>query len=311
MKSSLNYSKSTMSIYWRQMYRMRYLYLMLFLPILYFFIFKLIPIYGIQIAFRNYRVRRGILRSEWVGIKWFRQYMTEPYFWMLVKNTLVLGFEQIIFTFPVPIIFALLLNEIRSKRIQTIVQNITYLPHFISVVVVASMAVSFLSGDGIVNQICTSMGRERYLYMQDPKWFRPIFLITGVWQSMGWSAIVYTAALTSVDEELYEAAIVDGAGRWQQTIHITIPAILPTISIMLILAMGNVMSVSFEKVLLFQNPLTYETSDIISTYVYRKGLTGGQYSYSTAIDLFSTITNFLFIMFANRICRRLSETSLW
>lgn len=297
---------------WRVFCHQKYLFLMLALPIVFFLIFKFYPMAGIQIAFKNFRVRKGMWNSEWVGFVWFEKYMSEPYFWQLVKNTVVLGVEQIVFTFPIPIIFALLLNEIKSKKIHTLIENITYLPHFISVVIVASMVTLFVARNGIVNDIVAFLGGERYLYMQDPNWFRPLFLISKVWQEIGWSAIIYTAALTGVDLALYEAAIVDGAGRWQQTLHVTIPAILPTVSIMFIMAMGNIMSVSFEKVLLMQNALTYETSDVISTYVYRKGLTGGQYSYSTAIDLFSTVINFSFIVIANRICKRLDGgATLW
>lgn len=295
----------------REIWKHRYLYILLLLPIAYFILFKFVPLYGMQIAFRDYRVRRGIWGSDWTGIMHFAKYMREAEFWKLVRNTLTLGFESVAFTFPIPIIFAILLNEVPSKRAQRLIQNITYLPHFISVVVVASMLTTFLASDGLINQLGGFFGKKPYVYMQDPRWFRPIYIISGVWQGMGWNAIIYCAALTGVDEQLYEAAIVDGANRWKQTIHVTLPAIVPTISIMLILAMGNVMSVSFEKVLLLQNALTYETSDVISTYVYRKGLTGGQYSYSTAIDMFSTVTNFLFIITANTICRRLGETSLW
>ena len=284
---------------------------MLLLPVIYFAVFKIAPIFGLQIAFRNFRVRKGIWGSEWVGLKHFVQYMSEPHFWTLVANTLILGFETILFTFPAPIILALLLNEIRSKRAQNLIQNIVYLPHFISTVVIASMVTTFLAGDGLINQLVMGLGGQRYLYMQDPDWFRPIYLISGVWQTMGWNAIIYIAALTGVDQQLYEAAIVDGAGRWKQTVHITLPSIMPTISIMLIMAVGRVMNVSFEKILLLQNPLTYDTSDVISTYVYRIGLSGGQYSYSTAIDMFSTVTNFALLLVTNQICRKLGETSLW
>ena len=303
--------KGRKSVILKRLIKQKYLYLMLLLPIVYFIIFKFVPIYGLQISFRDFRVKKGIWGSDWMGLSHFAKYMSEPEFWRLVKNTLVLGFEQVIFTFPAPIIFALLLNEIKSKLGQALVQNITYLPHFISTVVIASMITNFMASDGIINQFIVALGGESYIYMQDPDWFRPIYLISNVWQGLGWSAIIYCAALTGVDEQLYEAAVIDGAGRWQQTIHITLPAILPTISIMLIMAMGNVMSVSFEKVLLLQNPLTYDTSDVISTYVYRKGLTGGQYSYSTSIDMFSTVTNFCFIIAANYISRLIGETSLW
>ena len=294
-----------------QVYRNRWLYLMVLLPVVYFIIFKFGPIYGLQIAFRNFRVRRGIWGSDWVGLKYFEQYLSDPAFGKLVRNTIFLGIGQIIFVFPCPIIFALLLNEVQSQKVQRLIQNISYLPHFISVVVVASMVTTFLAGNGIINQLVVTLGGEKYLYMQDENWFRPIYWLSGLWQELGWSAIIYFAALTNVDKVLYEAAIIDGANRWQQTVHVTLPAIKPTIAIMLIMAMGNIMGASFEKVLLLQNQLTYEVSDIISTYVYRQGLSGGQYSYSTAIDMFSTVTNFVMLLLANRICRLLGESSLW
>ena len=228
-----------------------------------------------------------------------------------MKNTVLLGLGQIVFVFPCPIIFALLLNEVRSKGGQRLVQNISYLPHFISVVVVASMVTTFLAKEGIINKLVMMTGVMLYLYMQDPAWFRPIYWISGLWQELGWSAIIYFAALTNVDSQQYEAAVIDGANRWQQTIHVTLPAIKPTIAIMLIMAMGQMMNVSFEKVLLLQNELTYDVSDVISTFVYRKGLSGGQYSYSTAIDMFSTVTNFVMLVIANRVCQLLGEASLW
>lgn len=293
------------------LYRNRWLYLMVLLPVIYFIIFKFGPIYGLQIAFRNFRVRKGIWGSDWVGLKYFKQYLSDPNFWKLVRNTLMLGLGQICFVFPCPIVFALLLNEVQSKRAQRLIQNISYLPHFISVVVVSSMVTTFLSSNGIINQLVVMLGGKSFLYMQDVNSFRPVYLLSNLWQQLGWSAIIYFAALTNVDEHLYEAAVIDGANRWKQTIHVTLPAIKPTISIMLIMAMGNVMSVSFEKVLLLQNALTYEVSDIISTYVYRQGLSGGQYSYTTAIDMFSTVTNFVLLLLANRVCRLLGESSLW
>lgn len=294
-----------------QLYRNRWLYAMLLLPIVYFIIFKFGPIYGLQIAFRNFRVRKGIWGSDWVGLKYFRQYLSDPAFWTLVRNTILLGLGQIVFVFPCPIIFALLLNEVQAKKCQRLVQNISYLPHFISVVVVASMVTTFLAKDGIINKVVVMLGGQTHLYMQDPGWFRPIYWLSSLWQELGWSAIIYFAALTNVDDQLYEAAVIDGANRWQQTVHVTLPAIKPTIAIMLIMAMGKVMNVSFEKVLLLQNALTYDVSDVISTFVYRKGLSGGQYSYSTAIDMFSTVTNFIMLVVTNRVCQLLGESSLW
>lgn len=302
---------SALHRFWKRTYRSRYLYLLILLPLIYFAVFKYAPMYGMQIAFRDFRVRMGIWGSDWVGLKHFRTYMSDSYFWILVKNTFALGIVQVLFGFPAPIIFALLVNELPSKKGQKLIQNISYLPHFISVVIIASMTVTFLSRDGIINQLVVMLGGQEHIYMQDSHWFRPVYVITGIWQTMGWGAIIYMAALTNVDVQLYYAAVVDGAGRWRQIIHITLPSIAPTIAIMFIMAMGGVLSVSFEKTLLLQNALTYDVSDVISTYVYRKGLSGSQYSYASAIDMFSTVVNLLFLLATNWIVGRLGETSLW
>ncbi len=297
---------------WRKnIVRCKYLYLMVLIPLAWLILFKYGPMYGMQIAFRNFRVRKGIWGSDWVGFKYFEQYLSDPGFWKIARNTIVLGLYQVVFYFPVPIVFALLMNEMNSKGAQRLVQNISYLPHFISVVVIASMTISFLAKDGIINQLLASLGGTPYTYMQDPGYFRGIYIATDIWQEMGWSAIIYTAALTNVDTQLYDAAVVDGAGRLQQTLHVTIPAILPTIAIMFIMKMGGILNLSFEKTLLLQNALTYDTSDIISTYVYRKGLSGSQFSYSTAVDMFSTIINLIFLLTTNMLCRRFGDTSLW
>ncbi|MCE5343300.1 MAG: ABC transporter permease subunit [Eubacteriales bacterium] len=297
---------------WRKnIVRCKYLYLMILLPLAWLLLFKYGPMYGMQVAFRNFRVRKGIWGSDWVGLKYFQQYLSDPGFWKIARNTIVLGFYQVVFYFPIPIIFALLMNEMRSKGAQRLEQNISYLPHFISVVVIASMTISFLAKDGLINQMIVSLGGTAYTYMQNPNYFRFIYISTDIWQEMGWSAIIYTAALTNVDTQLYDAAVVDGAGRLQQTLHITIPAILPTIAIMFIMKMGGILNLSFEKTLLLQNALTYDTSDIISTYVYRKGLSGSQFSYSTAVDMFSTIINLIFLLTTNMLCRKFGDTSLW
>lgn len=295
----------------RQVMRCKYLYIMILLPLIYLLVFKYFPMYGMQIAFRNFRVRKGIWGSDWVGLKHFAVYMSDPYFWTIAKNTMVLGICQVVFCFPVPIVFALMVNELKNKRSQMLVQNISYLPHFISVVVIASMATSFLARDGLINRLIVMLGGTAYPYMQDPRWFRTVYILTDIWQSMGWNAIIYSAALTNVSMELYEAAVIDGANRWQQTLNVTLPAILPTISILFIMRMGGILNLSFEKTLLFQNALTYDVSDIISTYVYRKGLSGSQYSYASAVDMFSTVINLVFLLCTNWLCRKMSETSLW
>jgi putative aldouronate transport system permease protein len=296
---------------WKRLKRNRYLYLLLALPIIYFVLFKYGPMYGMQIAFRNYRVRRGIWGSEWVGLQHFVTYLSDPEFWVLVRNTFRIGIAQVAFGFPIPIIFALLVNELPRKGAQRVIQNISYLPHFISVVVIASMVTIFLSRDGIINQLIVVMGGQSHIYMQDSRWFLTVFVTSGIWQSMGWNAIIYSAALTTVDPQLYDAAVVDGAGRWKQTLNVTIPSIRPTIAIMFILTMGGVLNVSFEKALLFQNALTYDVSDIISTFIYRQCLTASQYSYGSAVDMFSTVINFVFLLATNWFVRKMDVGSLW
>ena len=295
----------------RQLYRNRWLYGMLLLPVLYFIIFKFGPIYGLQIAFRNFRVRKGIWGSDWVGLKYFQQYMADPEFWKLVRNTIFLGIGQVCFVFPWPIIFALLLNEVKSKTAQRFIQNISYLPHFISVVVVASMLTTFLAKDGIINQLIVLLGGEAHIFMQDPAWFRPLYWMSNLWQELGWSAIIYYAALTGVDSNLYEAAVIDGANRWQQTIHVTLPAIKPTISIMLIMAVGGIMNSNTDLILLLYTSATYETADVIGTYIYRVGIQGGKFSQTAAIGLFATIINFFLVFAANQLSNKISGTGLW
>lgn len=295
----------------RELYRCRYLYLLVALPVVYFIIFKYTPMYGLIIAFENFKIRKGYFGSEWVGFKHFAKYLADPSFWVLVKNTLLLSFWQIMIVFPVPILFALFVNELPGKRFKGLVQNVSYLPHFISVVVVVSMLTMFCSKDGLINDIIAVFGGERTSFMLQSSSFRPLYVISELWQNMGWSAIIYISALSGVDVQLYEAAKMDGAGRLKQMRHITFPSILPTITTMFILQMGHIMNVSFDKVLLMQNPATYEVSDIISTYVYRRGLEGSQYSYAAAIDLFSSVINLFMLCFTNTISKRMGQNGLW
>ncbi|QNK59319.1 sugar ABC transporter permease [Paenibacillus sp. PAMC21692] len=295
----------------RDLRRNKYIYFMVLPVVAYYVIFHYIPIYGIQIAFRDYSPSTGFLNSPFVGFKHFISFFDSYYFWRLIKNTLMINLYELIFGFPMPIIFALLLNEIRRSWFKRTVQTISYLPHFISVVIIAGMITDFVARDGLINQFITMLGGEAIPFLQKAEWFRTIYVGSGIWQGLGWSTIIYLAAISNIDPTLYEASTVDGAGRWRQVLHITIPGILPICIIMLILQIGYMMSVGHEKIILLYNPLTYETADVISTYVFRKGILEASYSFSTAISLFNSVINFALLIIANNISRRVSDTSLW
>jgi len=300
---------------WKDLYKdlkkNKYIYLMVFPVVLYFVIFRYVPMYGAQIAFKDFSPGRGIWGSKWVGLRYFLEFTNSYYFWRLLKNTLLLNIYNVIFAFPAPIILALLLNEIRLDKFKRLVQTVTYLPHFISLVVICGMLIDFLARDGLVNNLLSSIGIEPIPFLIDARWFRTVYVISGIWQELGWNSIIYLAALTNIDPQLYEAATVDGASRVAKVWHITLPGILPTIIILLILRLGAMLNVGAEKVLLLYNPNTYETADVISTYVYRKGLLEMNYSYSSAVGLFNSIINFMLLILTNKISRRLTETSLW
>lgn len=291
--------------------RHKYIYIMLIPVVLYYLIFQYQPMYGAQIAFRDFSPRLGLWKSEWVGLKYFTSFFNNYYFWRILRNTVVISFYDIIFGFPAPIILALLLNEIRSSFFKRTVQTITYLPHFISMVVICGMIVDFLASDGIINSLIQAFGGNSKQFLIKPEWFRTIYVGSGIWQGIGWGSIIYLAALSGINPELYEASVVDGANRWKQTINITIPGILPTIIIMFILRIGSMLSVGSEKILLLYNPNTYETADVISTFVYRKGILEMDYSFSTAVGLFNSIINFVLLLVANRMSKKISEVSLW
>jgi putative aldouronate transport system permease protein len=286
-------------------------YLMLLPVLTYYIVFHYAPMYGAIIAFKDFSPADGILRSPWVGFMWFKEFFSSFYFSRLIRNTVLLNVYGILFGFPVPILFALLLNELTDGAFKRVVQTVTYLPHFISTVVVVGMLVSFTARDGLLNDIVAFFGGQRTSFLMEPGWFRTLFVGSGIWQEFGWGSIVYLAAIAGIDPTLYEAAVIDGASRWKQMWHVTIPGIMPVIVIMFILRVGRVMNVGFEKVLLMYNPMIYETADVISTFVYRKGLLEMNYSYSTAIGLFNSVINFALLVGVNRISRRLNETSLW
>ena len=287
------------------------LYFLIIPVVIWYILFCYKPMYGVIIAFKDYRPGLGIAGSKWVGFKHFNQFFDSFYFGRTLKNTLVISLSQIIFGFPAPIIFALLLNEIKNMKFKRITQTISYMPHFISMVVVAGMIRVLTSQNGIITSLLSVFGVEQVALLTKQEYFVPIYVISGIWQQLGWSAIIYIAALAGVDQELYEAAKIDGANRWKQTIHITLPSITGTIMIMLLLRLGSIMNVGFEKVILLYNEGIYETADIISSYVYRKGLQEFQYSFSAAVNLFNTVINFVLIMLFNKISKKLTEVSLW
>ena len=289
-------------------------YLLALPIILYYLIFAYKPMYGIIIAFKNYNPMLGIMKSPWArdyGLQYFISFFKSFYFGRVLKNTLTISLSGIIFVFPAPIIFALLLNELKSLKFKKVVQTISYLPHFISMVVVANLITIFTSERGIITYIMSLFGAERISLLSQPKYFVPVYIISDIWQGVGWGAIIYLAALAGVDQELYDAAKIDGAGRWKQTLHVTLPGISGTIIIMLLLNLGGILSVGFEKVFLLYNEATYETADVISTFVYRRGLESYQWSYSAAVGLFNTLINFFFIVLFNKISKKVTEISLW
>ncbi len=288
------------------------LYLLLLPALVYALIFLYLPMVGVVIAFTDYSPTKGFFGSPWVGIKYFKKFFESYNFWQIFYNTVALSFYNLIATFPIPIIFALLLNQMRLRSLKKVIQTASYAPYFISVVVlVGMMNVFFSPSSGIVNVVIKMLGGTPVYFMGKPELFRPIYVWTNVWQTTGRSAIIYIAALTGVSMDLHEAAMVDGANKLQRTLHIDIPGILPTAIIMLILNLGQIMSIGFEKAYLMQNTLNITASEIISTYVYKIGLLGAQFSFSTAIGLFNSVINFAMVVGVNMLSRKLSDTSLW
>lgn len=296
---------------WKRIKKCKYLYIILIIPMLYYFFFHYMPMYGVLIAFKDYNIGKGVWGSTWVGLKHFRKFLMDTYFWKLVRNTLLLNIYGLLWGFPIPILLAIMLNEVKHSKFKRLIQTVSYLPHFISTVVVCGMVVNFLSLDGILNQLLESLGFEKTQFLMYPQYFRTIYTASGIWQSCGWTSIIYLAALTGVDQEILEAAMIDGANRWQRIRHVTLPAITPTISIMLIMQLGKLMTLGYEKILLLYNGSTYETADIISTYVYRRGILSNDFSYATAVGLFQSVVGVILLVIANKVSKRLSETSLW
>jgi putative aldouronate transport system permease protein len=287
------------------------LYLMLVPVIAYYVIFHLQPIYGLQIAFKDFSAGLGIWDSPWVGFAHFERFFSSYYFGRLLSNTIEISLYALAVGFPLPILLALMLNEVRWLKLKKFIQNITYFPHFVSVIVVAGMINVFVSPEGLINTIISWFGGEKASLLTNPAYFKTIYVISNVWQHTGWSAIIYIAALASINPELYEAATIDGADRWKKMMHVSLPGIFSTIVVLFILQIGSLLDVGFQKILLLQNPLNMEASDVISTYVYRTGILQGNYSLSTAVGLFNTLINVTLLVTANTVIKRLTNNSLW
>ncbi|GGO22103.1 sugar ABC transporter permease [Microbispora rosea subsp. aerata] len=297
---------------WRQALRRDWqLYSLAILPLLFFLIFRYLPMIGNVIAFRKFEPGGSPLGEEWVGLRYVRMFLNDPSFWKVFANTVIIGALTLLFCFPAPIVLALLINELRGRRVKRFVQSVSYLPHFLSMVVVAGLVMEMLSVDGPVNQLLRAAGNDPIAFLQEPGWFRTIYVSSEMWQTVGWGTIIYLAALTTIDEQLYEAARIDGASRWRQIWHVTLPGIRPTAITLLILNIGTFMAVGFEKILLLYNPLTYPTADVISTYLYRMGIVSNSFSYAAAIGLFEALIGLALVMSANLISRRTVGTSLW
>lgn len=288
------------------------LYALLIPGFLYFIIFKYVPLWGIVISFQDYNPFGGVFGSDWVGLKHFEALFTYPDFWEILRNTLLISFYNLIFFFPAPIILALLMNELRKQFFKRFVQTVIYLPHFLSWVVVVGMTVLILgTQEGLVNQLLVSMGGERIAFLTTPEWFRGLIVAQSIWKECGWGTIIFLAALSGIDPGLYEAAVMDGAGRWRQMWHITLPAIRSTILILLILRLGTVLDVGFEHIFLMLNAPVYEVGDVIETYVYREGLIGGKFSFSTAVGLFKSVIGFIMVVSANWLVKKFGEEGVY
>ena len=291
--------------------RYRYIYPMLLPVVIYYAVFCYGPMSKSVIAFQNFKPALGISGSKWVGMKYFIDFFTGPYAWRLIRNTLLLNILQIILAFPVPIILALLINEIQCRPYKKLVQTVSYMPHFISLVVMCSLLLTFSRSDGIFNDFLALFGVERSNLMANAKLFRPMYVLSGIWQEAGWGSIIYLATLSTIDPGLYEAATIDGASRFQRMLYVSFPGLVPIIIVQLIMRVGNILTMGFEKVFLLYNPLTYDTADIISTYIYRQGLELTNYSYGTAVGLFNSAVNLLILVLANRLSRKATGESLW
>lgn len=319
MLQEINRSKNAVSLHGSKpkrniigkLWRHRYLYLMVLPGFLTVLIFNYFPMYGILIAFKDFSAAQGIWGSDWVGLKYFKTFFNDPMALRVLKNTLLLGLYSLLWSFPAPIVLALLFNELKSKRFKKFVQTVSYFPHFISIVIVAGLITMYTAREGIFNRIITFFGGEPIMFLLESDWFRTIFITSGIWQGVGFGCIIYLAAMSGIDTTLYDVAEIDGAGRWKKVVHVTWPSIKPTTIILLIFAMGGILGTDFQKVILLYNPQTYEVADVIDSYVYRQGILGAQYSYTTAIGLFMSVISFFILYITNWISRKVSETSLF
>jgi len=289
----------------------RSLYVLMIPVVLYFLLFHYVPMYGALMAFQDYSPMKGLTGSDWVGLKNFFDFFDSYYFGRILGNTLIISFLSLLFEFTTPILLALMLNELRSKAFSGVVKTISVFPHFISLVIVCGIVKDFTGQGGLLNDLLISLGYDGLSMLQKPDLFRPIYILSGIWQNVGWDSIIYLAALMAIDPTLYEAAAIDGAGRWRQLFAITLPTLVPTIVVMFILRVGNIMNVGFEKIILLYNPVNYETSDVIASFVYRKGLIDFQWSYSAAVGLFNSAINLVLLVAANRMSKKITQSSLW
>lgn len=288
------------------------LYLLLLPGLLYFVVYKYLPMWGVLLSFKEYTPFKGFWASDWVGMKHFVTLLNYPKFWQVFTNTLIISIYNLLFYFPAPIVVALMLNEVRLNSFKRIIQSVIYLPHFISMVVVVSLTYTiFATQDGLINQIARDMGFESINFLSNPKTFRGVLVIQNIWKELGWGTIIFLAALTSVDVQLYEAATVDGANRWRQLWHITLPAIKNTVLIMLILRLGHVLDVGFEQVFLMYNPLVYDVSDVFETYIYREAILGGKFSFGIAVGLFKSVIGLALVLGANKLANKYGDSGIW
>jgi putative aldouronate transport system permease protein len=298
--------------FWRFVKKNNALYIMLLPVLLYFLVFRYIPLLGSVIAFKDYNIFKGFIDSEWVGLQWFETMFSNPQYLRIIRNTLLISLYQIIFAFPAPIILACLLNELRNMAFKRSVQTILYLPHFLSWTLVYGLAfMMFSTQSGLVNDLIKDAGGSAIPFLSSGEYFRSVIVGAGVWKEMGWSAIIFLAALSGISPSLYEAAKIDGAGRWKQFVHVTLPGLLPAIVILLLLKIGNVMDVGFESIYIFLSPTTLQIGEVLDTYSYRAGIIGGQYSFTTAIGLFKSVIGFILLVSANRASKSISGEGLY
>ena len=311
-KSSLRSCSKPLGVRLKEdLVRNRTLYLMALPVVAFYILFAYLPMYGITIAFQDFNPALGYFKSPWIGLENFKSFFGSIYFWRILRNTLTISFASIVFGFPAPIILALLINEVTGKTYMKTVQTITYLPHFISLVVVCGIIKDFTGTSGVITQLASRFTGDSTSMLMKPECFVPLYVVSEIWQGIGWGSIIYIAALSGIDTQLYEASSLDGCGRFRQVWHVSIPGILPTIVIMLILRMGSVLNVGYEKIILLYNPSIYETADVISSFTYRKGLQEFEWSYGSAVGLFNSVVNVLFLLGTNYMSSRLTESSLW